>query len=201
MMIVGLIRAVIFAAVVAGLFWLAGLTAFVAQVKTLDATVTDADAAPVDAIVVLTGGSERLSTSVDLLKAGRGKKLFISGVHPGLGMESVLNNEKVGADLRACCITLGHAAESTQGNAEETQNWLALENYHSMLLVTASYHMPRSLLLFHALMPNVLIIPHPVTPESVKLDGWWMHPGTANLMAVEYDKYLWAELILWIGMP
>jgi len=35
-----------------------------------------------DGIVVLTGGSSRVSDAVELLAAGYGKRLLISGVHP-----------------------------------------------------------------------------------------------------------------------
>jgi uncharacterized SAM-binding protein YcdF (DUF218 family) len=74
---------------------------------------------------------------------------------------------------------------------------MGLENYHSLRLVTANYHMPRSLLLFHANLPDINIIPHPVSPESVHLSEWWKHPGTVDLLAMEYDKYLFAYFRLW----
>ena len=201
MIFVRLVRIVVLVVVVCAVLWLAGLLVFVDHIQSLDAATMDTNATTVDAIVVLTGGSERVHTGLELLKAGKGKKLFISGVHPGLGLESLLSNEAVSADLRTCCITLGHAADSTEGNAEETQNWLALENYHSLLLVSAIYHMPRSLLLFRRMMPEMAITPHPIAPESVKLDEWWRHAGTANLLAVEYDKYLWVRLMLKFGPP
>jgi uncharacterized SAM-binding protein YcdF (DUF218 family) len=102
-------------------------------------------------------------------------------------------------DLRACCIVLGHAAESTHGNAEETQIWMALENYHSLRLVTANYHMPRSLMVFRAAMPGIMIIPHPISPESVQLEHWWLRSGTASLLVTEYMKYLWAVIRLGIA--
>src|ERR1700754_5052148 len=35
-----------------------------------------------DGIVVLTGGSSRVSDAIELLAAGYGKRLLISGVHP-----------------------------------------------------------------------------------------------------------------------
>ena len=186
--------------VFAAALWLAGLAVFVEHVKTLDAAVTDPDPAPVDAIVVLTGGSERLRTGIDLLKEGKARKLFISGVHPGLTQERVLSSDPVPDDLRNCCIILGHAAESTEGNAEETQTWLALENYHSLRLVTANYHMPRSLLLFRALLPDIAIVAHPITPESVRLDSWWLHSGTVSLLVTEFNKYIGVRLQLAMGL-
>ncbi len=199
MILVRLIRSLFFVAGLAAVVWLTGLILFVEHVRTMDATTSTAISEPADAIVVLTGGSERVRTGVDLLKAGHGKKLFISGVHLGLSLEQVLGNQVVPVDLRNCCIILGHTAESTQGNVEETQSWLALENYHSMRLVTANYHMPRSLLLFHNLLPDVKIIPYPVVPETVVLDDWWRHGGTESLLITEYDKYLFARIGLWVG--
>ena len=59
--------------------------------------------------------------------------------------------------------------------------------------------MPRSLLIFRNAMPDIIIIPYPVTPDSVKLDDWWMHAGTASLLVTEYDKYLWANLRPWLN--
>jgi uncharacterized SAM-binding protein YcdF (DUF218 family) len=145
---------------------------------------------PTDAIIVLTGGSERVTTGLQLLESNLGKKLFISGVHKGLTLDGILGVQPVPPDLRACCIILGHQAGSTIGNAEETQIWMDIEGYHSLRLVTANYHIPRSLLLFHAAMPDIKIIPYPVTPDSVKLYEWWLHPGTIQLLATEYGKYL-----------
>ena len=141
---------------------------------------------------VASRGSERLRTGIDLLNEGKGKKLFISGVHPGLTLEHVVGNHPVNENLRSCCIVLGHDAESTQGNAEETQSWLVLENYHSLRLVTANYHMPRSLVEMRRRMPDVVLVPHPVFAERVILDQWWQWPGTATLLASEFQKYLFA---------
>ncbi len=171
--------------------WLFGLVIFVKNVEGLVEPIITPNLETTDAIVVLTGGSDRLLTGIELLKASKGKKLFISGVHHGLGLDRVLSAQPVPTDLRDCCIVLGRA-ESTHGNADETLIWITAEHYHSLRLVTANYHMQRSLLLFHAAMPNIKIIPHPVMPESVKLDNWWNRTGTANLLVTEYNKLLWA---------
>lgn len=199
MIILRVLRTFILGCGLLALLWLGGLVIFAESLHDLDANVMDADPQPVDAIVVLTGGSERLRTGLELLKQGKAKKLFISGVHPGLSLDNILGNLEIDPALRECCIILGHAAGSTEGNAEETQNWLALENYHSIRLVTANYHMARSLLLFHSLIPDITIVPHPISPETVKLDDWWSHAGTASLLVTEYNKYLFARLDVWMG--
>jgi len=191
------IRTFIFIIGILAIVWLAGLGMFVESIQAMEAN-PPADTGT-DAIVVLTGGSERVSAGFELLNAHKGKKLFISGVHPGLTLERIPGNQPLPKDLRDCCITLGHEAESTFGNALETHTWMDIEGYHSMRLVTANYHMPRSLLIFRAEMPGYEIVPHPVTPDSVKLDDWWQRPGTASLLVTEYDKYLVAALRLWLA--
>ncbi len=190
--------AIVMIGLLAGL-WLIGLRLFVTHIEALPEPPVGPALEATDAIVVLTGGSERFVTGLELLNSGKGKKLFISGVHPGLTLDHLLGGQPVTAALRKCCIILGHAAESTTGNAEETQTWMALENYRSLRLVTANYHMPRSLLVFHAALPDIAIIPHPVAPDSVKLKNWWRHPGTASLLVTEYDKYLLALLRVELG--
>src|SRR5262249_23318436 len=98
--------------------------------------------------------------------------------------------EKPSAYLTTCCIVAGHAAGSTLGNAEETAAWMKAEKFNSLRLVTADYHMPRSLLEFRRAMPATEIIAHPVFPDRVNRESWWRSPGTASLLVNEYDKYL-----------
>ena len=68
------------------------------------------------------------------------------------------------------------------------------EGLHSLRLVTADYHMPRSLLEFRSAMPKIEIIANPVFPDRVRRESWWRSPGTASLLINEYDKYLVALL-------
>ena len=184
------------AVALAGL-WLYGFLGFVDQIGSWREPVVQPGLEAADAIVVLTGGSERVTTGIELLESGNGKKLFISGVHKKLSLDGILGSQPVPAALRVCCIVLGYQAGSTVGNAEETRAWMKAEGFSSLRLVTANYHMPRSLLLFRAAMPEATIIPHPITPDSVKLYEWWEHPGTVELLATEYDKFLVARFKLW----
>ena len=168
--------------------WALGLVIFVEHIRSYAEPLITHEMSVTDGIVVLTGGSERLSAGLELLAAGKGKKLLVSGVHPGLTLDQVMVGQSLNKNLQSCCVMLGHAAADTIGNADETADWAKAEGLQSLRLVTAHYHMPRSLLLFHQVLPQVMIVPHAVTPDSVKLDHWWQRSGTANLLVVEYNK-------------
>lgn len=173
-----------------GIIWGAGFVAFGYYVDQLDNTVTERQLEPLDAVVVLTGGSERVTTGVNLLQQGLGKKLFISGVGHGVDRAKILAGQQLTAERQACCVTLGYLAGNTVGNAVETLIWLNQQNYHSFRLVTANYHMLRSLLEFRILDPSITIVPYPVAPPRVMVSAWWKRPGTARLLVVEYNKLL-----------
>jgi uncharacterized SAM-binding protein YcdF (DUF218 family) len=143
-----------------------------------------------DVIVVLTGGSERLTTGLDLLERGSARRVFVSGVHRDVDVRDLLRAANLPANYMECCLVLGHAADDTIGNAAETAEWIRREGLHSLRLVTANYHMRRSLLEFRQALPEADIVPHPVAPASVRLDAWWRWPGTLKLLASEYTKFL-----------
>ena len=143
-----------------------------------------------DALVVLTGGTKRLETGLKLLSESRAKKLFISGVYKGVDVRRLLRIFEQNSKKLYCCVELGHAAESTEGNAIETREWIKKESYTSIRLITSNYHMPRSISLFSYHMPEIKIIPQPVFPDSFKGENWWLWKGTARLIILEYLKTL-----------
>lgn len=147
-----------------------------------------------DAIVVLTGGGSRLDTAVSLFEHGVGRRLLITGVNTAA---SRLEVKKLvhGGKRFDCCADLGRFAANTRGNATETADWSRRHGYKRLVIVTASYHMPRSLNEFSAAMPGVTLEPYPVDPESVDIRRWWLHPGAIRLLHAEYTKYL-ASLVL-----
>ncbi len=175
---------------IAGLVWLAGLFVFVHAIP----LSVDRPAVRTDAIVVLTGGSLRLDTGLRLLAQHRAERLFVSGVHRGVDVAELLRAYENAPQRARCCLDLGHDAINTVGNAAETAEWVERHGYDSIRLVTASYHMPRSLLEFGHAMPDVEVVAHPVFPEHVRIENWWRWPGTTALIVREYNKYL----VAWI---
>ena len=166
--------------------WLSGLTWFAGDIPRRAPQL----AGDVDAIVVLTGGSGRLRVGLDLLQAGDGRMLFVSGVYRGVDVAELLRLSQAAPAELECCIALGYSADDTRGNAVETAQWMAERSFASLRLVTANYHMRRSLFEFTRAMPDATIIPHPVPSPNVHLADWWSWPGSARLIAVEYTKYL-----------
>lgn len=168
----------------------AGFLVFAETVRSL----TPSAAARADAIVVLTGDEERISTGVRLMVEGRARRLLISGVHPGTRVPAELKRRIEGKDaardaLVRCCIDIGHDAANTFGNADEARQWVQANGFRSVIVVTSGYHMLRSLAEFARAMPHTVLVAYPVTTSrSLRLDQWWVHWPTARLLAGEYVK-------------
>ena len=162
---------------------------------------TGDDGARTDAIVVLTGGAARVATGVELLRRQRARRLLVSGVHRGVDVQELLRTQRLAPEALECCIALGYAAETTEGNAIETRDWMAREDLRSLRLVTAAYHMPRSLIEFRRAMPGIEIVPHPVLLDSFRRDAWWSAPGTLAVVVDEYHKLIAALVRPYLGSP
>jgi len=137
---------------------------------------------PVAAIVVLTGGPARVRAGLDLLAAGASERLFISGAGKKVTADAILAANQDVTVRRSNRIEIGHA-EDTAGNAAETAAWAADNDVDGILLVTANYHMPRSLLLFRQAAPDLKIYPQPVAASA-----------SAPTIAGEWMKYLATRL-------
>ena len=115
--------------------WLAGLHWFTRSMMDLPPDVLR----PADAIVALTGGTNRVETAFDLLESKIGKKLFISGVYHGVEVRELLDQwKKEDHKELDCCVVLGFEADNTIGNAKESVSWMEKEGYTSFYLVTAN---------------------------------------------------------------
>jgi uncharacterized SAM-binding protein YcdF (DUF218 family) len=178
---------------ITAVLWFLGLLNFI---QIIPKKLTNKDPAS-DAIVVLTGGSDRLKKGLQLLSKKKAKKLFVSGVYRGNDVERLLQVQQYNPSEVLCCISLGYAATSTVGNAIETADWVKKNGFNSITLVTASYHMPRSLMLFNHNMPKIKIIAHPVFPPQFKLEQWWSRSRTASLIISEYLKHTIASIEIW----
>jgi uncharacterized SAM-binding protein YcdF (DUF218 family) len=153
-------------------------------------TVQPPSSEDADAIVVVTGGEDRINVALGLLRQGVGKRLLISGVNPRTSKGAI--REHTGEDRRLfeCCVDIGREAHDTVGNAEETRDWAAQRRYLRLIVVTSSYHMPRTLVEFSRAMPHVRFVAHPVLSRSVRDHAWWQSPGTLRFLFGEYLKFI-----------
>jgi uncharacterized SAM-binding protein YcdF (DUF218 family) len=147
-----------------------------------------------DGIVVLTGGASRIADAIDLLASGRGKRLLISGVYPATTSGEIAQQVPEYHRLMACCVDLGHYAINTVGNALETRRWAEQRGFRSLIVVTSSYHMPRTMAELARQMPEIELIPYPVVTDRLRAQPWWTSGPTARLMLSEYVKYLLSQL-------
>lgn len=161
--------------------WIIGFFVFLSAIPT---HVVDKNT-PTDAIVVLTGDNNRIDTGLSLLKRSLASKLLISGVSEKYAGPTIRRVKRTGLDTQDA-VTLGYQADTTMGNALETAEWVSLQNFKSLRLVTSHYHMPRSLLEFKRHLPDTKIIPHPVAPKGAR--NWWQSPRGFRLVFLEYNK-------------
>jgi uncharacterized SAM-binding protein YcdF (DUF218 family) len=153
-----------------------------------------------DGIAVLTGGPERVEIGLRLLAEGHADWLIVSGVGRSAELGDLARTNNVpaaalpGASTQAPppgsttpgvatpAITLGRGATSTRGNGQEIAEWARRKKIGSLRVVTAAYHMPRSLLELRRNLPDVILVPHPVQATGPR-------PG---LLLREYAKLVGA---------
>jgi uncharacterized SAM-binding protein YcdF (DUF218 family) len=143
-----------------------------------------------DGIVVLTGGDSRIIAGAKLLADGRAKRLLISGVNRRARREDIEKISGLDHKTFTCCVDLGYEALDTVGNADEARSWARANGYSRLIVVTSSYHMPRSLAELALAMPEADLIAHAVTPPKFPDSGWWLHVRTTRVLLAEYLKYL-----------
>ncbi|CAN5398390.1 YdcF family protein [soil metagenome] len=186
----GVVRAAL--VVTFGLTFMVGALGFVAFLSQLRSAELKPDR-KADGIVVLTGGSSRVSDAMELLAAGFGTRLLISGVHPTNGASDISRILPDSQLLITCCVDLDHSAVNTRSNAVETRRWAHERNFRSLIVVTSNYHMPRAILEMSHEMPDIELIPFAVIGEKWRDEPWWTSGGTLRLLLSEYAKYLAAE--------
>jgi uncharacterized SAM-binding protein YcdF (DUF218 family) len=143
-----------------------------------------------DGIVVLTGEGRRIAEGARLLQEGRAERMLISGVFPRTGKKALLRISGLSEEKFDCCVDLGYAALDTAGNANEARTWAAKRHYDSLIIVTASYHMPRSLAELSVVLPATRLIPHPVVPKGFPDRHWWLSISVTRVLLSEYIKFL-----------
>lgn len=127
--------------------------------------------------VVFTGQFERVDAALRLLHRGVVRRVFISGVNAGAGIQpqtfieqfSRRNSEIASLPaLVTCWVAWGVDANTTIQNADETACWLRHTKIASpILLVTGRDHLPRAALALRQSIGARQLIPYPVPDSAV----------------------------------
>jgi len=153
-----------------------------------------------DGIVALTGGASRVADAMELMAAGRGKRLLISGAYRTTTLNEISRLNPVYARVVGCCVDYDNSL-NTLGNAIETKRWAERRGFRSLIVVTSNYHMPRALAEIAHQLPGVALVPFPVVTDKQRAEPWWTSGATARLMFSEYVKYVFARLRMGVMSP
>lgn len=154
----------------------------------------DPQAGEADAVAALTGGSDaRITEGVRLADELR-LPLLISGVHIDTTTADIANIVGASEAAIACCVTLGRAASTTEGNGAEVADWARRYEFQRLIVVTSDYHMDRAMLELKRAMPEGEFIPHAVASLKVPANRWYTDLSTARRLIGEWIKYRVAAL-------
>jgi uncharacterized SAM-binding protein YcdF (DUF218 family) len=151
-------------------------------------TVQPSSIGPADAIIVLTGGQDRLEPAFALLAKGSAKRLLVSGVNPATRKADIGTALKVDPALISCCVDLDHKALDTIGNADQSARWLRANGFSSAILVTSNYHMPRAKRELERLAGSARIIAYPLVASDLSGFKWLTRPDALRVLVTEYLK-------------
>ena len=152
-------------------------------------------------IVILTGGTNRIKDGLKIIEGFRKEnknnyKILVSGTGTGFTKNSL--KKKLGPNfnpkLIQCCIDLDSVSKNTFTNASETFKWAKKNDIKEFILITSNYHMPRAILEFENIMPNLKIYTYTITPDRHEIENWLSSYQTFGLVFTEYCKYIVANL-------
>ncbi len=152
-------------------------------------------------IVVLTGGTNRIKNGLKIINNFKNSKkidykILVSGT--GLGFTKTSLKKKLGPNfnpkLIQCCIDLDSVSKNTFTNAIETYKWTRKNDIKEFILITSNYHMPRAILEFNNIMPNLNIYTYAIIPKKHNIENWLSSYKTFSLIFTEYCKYIVASL-------
>jgi len=134
--------------------------------------------------VAFSGGPERVETALRLLAKNPERRLLLSGIGGGAELAELAHRAGVDPLPLAPRVTIDRSATTTRGNAAETAAWARANGIHSLLVVTAAYHMPRAIAELSRALPEATLYPLPVPDRADRT------PAPLRMMAEEYIKFL-----------
>ena len=144
-----------------------------------------------DAILVLTGGENRIAEGFRAWNEGKGRELFILGAGRAATLATIL---PAGMELSPEELLRVHIegwSENTLENAFSAKSVVVSRGYREVILITSDYHVPRALLaLREVLPPGVSISVIPVASNWSRKGAWRRLPRHFLVEGWKYWGYL-----------
>lgn len=139
-------------------------------------------------IAVLTGGRNRISEAMAMLNQGKGERLLISGVKPGISLNLLTARKDIKVES-ILPIDLGYTAKDTVGNAKEIKVWADNHQLEKIYIVSSFYHIPRVKQEIEKYIKDKQI-EYISTPSDFVSRTWWKNFGSFKFLSIEYTKFL-----------
>ena len=145
-----------------------------------------------DAAVVLTGDKYRINKGLELIKEDIVNKLLISGVNKDINKYQIAKQYINFKELFNCCIEIENKSRNTFENARESYLWMKNNNFKSLIIISSSYHLPRTKLEFSRFIKEENIF-------FLSSDNFLKNISFKKLF-IEYIKYIRTNLSLIISL-
>lgn len=137
--------------------------------------------APVDAIVVISGGDTRARTAeaIKLFQNGWAEKIVMSGAAQdkmSISNAAAMRLQALDAGIPETAILLDETSENTEQNAANSQSIFEAEGFQKVILVTSGYHQRRASLEFDKRSGDIQVLNHPLLFDQDWSPWWWLSP-------------------------
>ncbi len=153
----------LFTAILAGILMLVALLQISAI---LVVESKDPDLEKADLIVVFPGGKERVTAGLALAESGYGANLSVIN-KTAASLQKSVDKQKITAEVQ---LITGDESRSTFEDIVKTSGIIRQNQFKSLILVTSSYHIPRSMFLLETFLKTsgmrVKVQYYPVNPNK-----------------------------------
>ncbi len=169
-----------------------------------DTFSVEQDSADVDVILVLAGGKGRIKEATEvwsqITKIREQQKLsppslFFSGVGPSAGWDTLVEQGVDAAILKVLTrdrLVFENVSENTYENAQIFSSFARQNRWRTVVLVTASYHMRRSVFILNQTMDSdVNVKIHTVGAKRFGRNQWHQDWYSIRVTLMEYMKWLY----------
>ena len=151
-----------------------------------------------DAIIVVSGDTDRMKHAIDLYKKGYSSKLILSGAARG-GFTSnalAMHLEASRSGVPNDAVILEEKAFNTYENALYTKGIVLSQGMRNIILVSSPYHQRRVYETFKSVFrgTDVGLQNSPSIYSSWKPDNWWRSEREIHLTREELLKTLWTKI-------